>query len=878
MNKLSKVSAFLLACAMSLSMGASAATVVDAQFTDLDKATNPDSLSMLSSLNVMNGYTDGTIRPLGEITRAEIAKMIYVIKMGGKDDGAAYYKSVKTNLTDIEGHWAEGYIKYCFSTGIVAGRDDNKFDPDANVTGVELAKMLLVIQGYNAQKSGLVGAGWSNKVVELGAENEYFKGYSTLLNASATREGAATIMVNALDATLVTWSEDAKDYVEAETNKKTESLGKRYFGLTTYEGVLLSTGEYEIDGAKASKDGISMEAEKVDGDTITKRVEDFDFDTDVTDLLGQYVKVSADSKGKVYGIYAVTGENGVLDTTVDQVVVSTKINNGVETKEDKIKVNGETYKLDANTKVYTDGSGTPSTADIKTYFSSDETFDASAVRFIDNTGDGKIDIALVNPILAVREVTATTSTSFTAGEKVDYEDIVYDEAFSKGDYVVKTTDFYQDKPCYTLATVVEGEVTSKATETRDGNSLAAVEIDDDAWYTKCDETRIKKNNGSLSIQSGASALDVIGGTEKLVVVGNVIYYSEVVTSGASDIAYIAEAGAVQTASICKMKLVFADGTTSTVTCTNPDKDYKNTTECQEAFESMVGSLAAYEVNDDGDYELTVINGSNAGSYGYRAFADITNYNEDLSRIVKDDGSTLIIDRTATVFVKYVDDAGKTKYTVLSGEDVLNFSKDFGSDGVALTAKSGIGAATVVVISAESTMPGAENGKGLAVITSNATTTTKIGSTQYYKVTVWTENGEETLYVSRVNYSNNNLNLGSSFIYNLDANSDYDIAKDIEVLNGPASVYYVDGVKSVAISDSGLTESDSNTYKLASDIVVLNVDTKSNKISGVEDDSIYEAEEKATKGNYYTNAYYYLNSDNEVSHIIVDVNGSWNLKK
>lgn len=869
MKKLSKVSAFLLACAMSLSMGASAATVVDAQFTDIDKATNADSLSMLASLNVMNGYTDGTIRPLGEITRAEIAKMIYVIKMGGKDDGAAYYKSVKTNLTDIDGHWAEGYIKYCFSTGIVAGRDDNKFDPDANVTGVELAKMLLVIQGYNAQKSGLVGAGWSNKVVELGAENEYFKGYNTLLNASATREGAATIMVNALDATLVTWSEDANDYVESESNKKTQTLGKRYFGLTTYEGTLLSVGEYEIDGTtKSGKDKISMEAEKKDDDSITKSVESFDFEADATDLLGQYVKVSVDGKGKVYGIYAVSGKNGVLDTTVDQVVVSTDRDGNAE---DKIKVDGETYKLDKTTVVYTTGDGTQQ-GKIQDYFKTDETFDASSVRFIDNTGDGKIDIALINPILAVRKVTSASSTGFTADESVKYEDIVYDKAFSKGDYVVKTKDFFSGDYRYELATVVEGEVTSNATEDRDGNKIGAVEIDDDAWYTAYDSNRVK--NVKVDSSNGIGDLGkntTLNGKQKLVVVGNIIYFSETLTTGASDIAYVAEAGAVQTSSICRMKLVFADGSTSTVNCA-ADTPYPSVAACQTAFDAMAGKLVAYEVNDDGDYELTVISDDQtAKDSGYGSYADGVSYVENASRLGSSAGN-LIIDRTAVVFVEYKDGT-KTKWTVISGEDVLNFSKNFGANGFALREKDGVKAATVVVLKSDDTMPGSEDGKGLAVIVKNATTMTKIGSQQYYKVSVWTADGEDTLYILKSNYENSSLKLGSSFTYNLDANSDYKIAKEITTLNKTA-IYYVDGTKSVAVSDDG-TVANSGSYKLASDVVILNVETKSNKITGVSDDSIYEADEDGE--NYKLNAFYLVDDGNdEVTHIVVDVNGKWQL--
>ena len=51
------------------------------------------------------------------------------------------YVGMNTGLTDVKGHWAESYINYCYSLGIIAGRGNGKFDPAATVTGNEAAKM-----------------------------------------------------------------------------------------------------------------------------------------------------------------------------------------------------------------------------------------------------------------------------------------------------------------------------------------------------------------------------------------------------------------------------------------------------------------------------------------------------------------------------------------------------------------------------------------------------------------------------------------------------------------------------------------------------------------------------------------------------------------
>ncbi len=69
-------------------------------------------------------------------------------------------------MTDINSHWAKGYIKFCESQGIIAGYGDNTFKPDATVTGVEAAKMLLVLAGYDADKAGLVGSTWCTNTLK----------------------------------------------------------------------------------------------------------------------------------------------------------------------------------------------------------------------------------------------------------------------------------------------------------------------------------------------------------------------------------------------------------------------------------------------------------------------------------------------------------------------------------------------------------------------------------------------------------------------------------------------------------------------------------------------------------------------------------------
>ena len=188
---LKKVLALVLAFACAFTMFAGAA------FTDsADFKVKTEVVDTLVQLGVINGYTDGSFKPNDTVTRAEMAKMIYVLRTGNSD--ASAYNNDKTTFTDIKGHWAAGYIKYCQSLGIIAGVSATQFKPDANVTAQEAAKMLLVTLGYNAEKAGLVGINWASKTNALADENGLLEDVNTSFTAACPRQYSAQRIYNAI--------------------------------------------------------------------------------------------------------------------------------------------------------------------------------------------------------------------------------------------------------------------------------------------------------------------------------------------------------------------------------------------------------------------------------------------------------------------------------------------------------------------------------------------------------------------------------------------------------------------------------------------------------------------------------------------------------
>ena len=88
----------------------------------------------------MIGYEDGTFRPEAYITRAE-ASAVIARYLGLEDATEA------NNLTDIQGHWAEGYINAMAENQLIQGYEDQTFRPDNNITRAEAVTILNKVQG-----------------------------------------------------------------------------------------------------------------------------------------------------------------------------------------------------------------------------------------------------------------------------------------------------------------------------------------------------------------------------------------------------------------------------------------------------------------------------------------------------------------------------------------------------------------------------------------------------------------------------------------------------------------------------------------------------------------------------------------------------------
>ena len=192
----------LLALVLALVMSMSLVTISNAAFKDADKISNKEAVDVMNALGVLEGDENQNFNAKDNLTRAQAAKIICVMLLGKT---AADGLNLKANFSDVSG-WAESYIAYCASQGIVAGVGDGRFDPNGKLTGYQFAKMLLVALGYKADVEGMIGTDWQVNVAKLALNTGLSKDIDVALSNVITRDQAAKMAFNALTADMVKYS------------------------------------------------------------------------------------------------------------------------------------------------------------------------------------------------------------------------------------------------------------------------------------------------------------------------------------------------------------------------------------------------------------------------------------------------------------------------------------------------------------------------------------------------------------------------------------------------------------------------------------------------------------------------------------------------
>jgi len=159
--------------------------------TDVVGTPNEEAVQVLMDLGVVNGYTDGSFKPAGIVTRAEMAKLI-VVALGLGD----YATATSTSFPDMAGAtWAKGYVSYASGLGIIKGYPDGTFKPSATVSYPEAVAMIVRALGYT--DASLLPATWPANYMVKGTALGILDDVNSAIGG-ANRGDIAGMLYNAL--------------------------------------------------------------------------------------------------------------------------------------------------------------------------------------------------------------------------------------------------------------------------------------------------------------------------------------------------------------------------------------------------------------------------------------------------------------------------------------------------------------------------------------------------------------------------------------------------------------------------------------------------------------------------------------------------------
>jgi len=810
MRNLKRALSLVLAAMMLVGMmvvGASAAS-----FPDSDKIEHEEAVNSMVALGIIKGKDNGNFDPEGNVTRAEMAKMICVAMNGGKDPkltGSAAY-------SDTVNHWAAGYIQWCTNLRYVSGYN-GMFRPDDSVTATEAAKMLLVALGYNAQQEKYENdANWDSNINLAANLKGILDDVAVDLSAPLSRDNAAQMMWNACNAEMVKYDfqgfiVDGTSITVAVDNGKT--ILEEKFDLKTGYGYM--TG-ISYDSKKEeytysfSKDAFGDEiTEDVVGGTMKSK-------NDYSDLFGVKTKIlyKDNSDKTVYGMYA------------DGAVVFEGSWSDVEVAKDgaSAKLDGTKFELDGdaiNTIAYNAADADADQDGLKGWY---------AVKAIDNDDDGEVDVITYVPTSVVK-VTFVGKESITAGgQSYKYDEADIYEDVKKSDYVVLTAaaNTKNDTPVIVKAEVITDTIQA----TRDGE----VKVDG-VWY---------KLNGDVTAK--------LGDEMELVVLNGYIFNGEAKAESANveNAVYAllvddpGEAGSTKEGTQVA-KLLFADGSKKTVTVDKVDGEKPAAANAVE-----VDTIYTYKTDKDGNYELSVI--------------DVKDFDKDDAAVelsdtpIKDgkfavDTVTYRFATDAVVFVKAGDEV-----KVVPAATINDWADYTASSGITyINKKSGFGyvALGAIELDGVTKVPGVAGDTSYGWITA-APSVVKDGDDTCVELTLW--NGEKVITVltddeTTINESNHVKGTPVSF-----KDLGNGRVEDVVALTTKDAVTAYAGGKDIQFKTTGAAE-------INDDTVILYVNTKDNE--GVEGGEIVIADEDSD-GNTVNNVYVEVD-DGKVTILIVDVN-------
>ena len=154
----------------------------------------------------INGYPDGTVKPTGDVTRAEVAAILYRVMDA---DCVKTYETTRCSFSDVDrGDWFNLYVATLENAGVIVDtRTNGKFRPNEAITRAELAAMLAQFADIKSAANSFNDVSarhWASDEIAVCAKMGWINGYpdgSFRPDATITRAEMMAMINRALGRT-----------------------------------------------------------------------------------------------------------------------------------------------------------------------------------------------------------------------------------------------------------------------------------------------------------------------------------------------------------------------------------------------------------------------------------------------------------------------------------------------------------------------------------------------------------------------------------------------------------------------------------------------------------------------------------------------------
>ncbi len=200
-------------------------------------------ISILTDMGIIKGTHDNIFSPDEEVTREQMALLMFRLMLNKEDAGRVNTTSFK----DLYEPYYNGAISWANAAGYIKGHNDDIFDPTGGITLQDAMTMLVRALGQDNEKMN-ENYPWSyiNAGIKLGLD----RGLEDIdYTETLTRAETAVILYNAMTAEYLI----PKTTTNGSVYYESTSIIEEVFGYEMADAVIVATNNYSIDGQTVVK-------------------------------------------------------------------------------------------------------------------------------------------------------------------------------------------------------------------------------------------------------------------------------------------------------------------------------------------------------------------------------------------------------------------------------------------------------------------------------------------------------------------------------------------------------------------------------------------------------------------------------------------------